>query len=60
MTTFWKSLAQVAQGQLFAGGHLSPSVVAGIVAKRPHDTDTCKRSSPHGKRSPWPRLAIPH
>jgi hypothetical protein len=60
MTTFWKSIAQIAQGQLFIGGHLSPSVVAGIAAKRAHDTDTCKRNSSRGKRVPWPRLAIPH
>ena len=60
MTTFWKSLAQVAQGQLFIGGHLSPSIVAEIAAKRANDTDTSKRNSSRGKRLPWPRLATPH
>jgi len=60
MTTFWKSLAEVAKGQLFVGGHLSPSIVAEIAAKHSSDTTTCKRKPSRGKRLPWPRLAIPH
>jgi hypothetical protein len=58
MSTFWKNLAQVAQGQLFMGGHLSHAVVAGMA--------NCAQPS-KGKRDdscrdhlPWPRLAIPH
>jgi len=59
MTTFWKSLAQVAQGQLFLGGHLSAATVAAI-AKRA--ATPCKGNRKGGSRehSPWPRLAIPH
>jgi hypothetical protein len=60
MTAFWKNLAEVAKGQLFTGGHLSPSIVIEIAAKRSNDTDTCKRKSSRGKHVPWPRLAIPH
>jgi len=58
MSTFWKSLAQVAQGQLFAGGHLSPAVVAAL-AKRT-DCGISKRNDPCRDRLPWPRLAMPH
>jgi len=58
MTTFWKSLAQIAQGQLFIGGHLSPSVVAAL-AKRA-DCSPSKRDMSHRDRLPWPRLAMPH
>jgi hypothetical protein len=60
MSTFWKSLSEVAKGQLFIGGHLSPTVVAEIAAKHSNDTATCKRNSSRGKSLPWPRLAIPH
>ena len=60
MTTFWKSLAEVAKGQLFIGGHLSPSVVSNIAAKHATGAATCKRNPSRAKRLPWPRLAIPH
>ena len=60
MNAFWKNLAEVAKGQLFTGGHLSPSIVAEIAAKRAQNADPCKRKSPRGKHLSWPRLAIPH
>jgi hypothetical protein len=60
-STFWKSLAQIAQGQLFNGGHLSPSAVAQIAAARSGANDsTCQRPSTRHDHLPWPRLAIPH
>jgi len=60
MTTFWKSLAEVAQGQLFTGGHLSPALVAEMAAKRARTDDTGKRNSSRCDHLPWPRLAMPH
>lgn len=59
MTTFWKSLAQVAQGQLFIGGHLSPAAVAAL-SKRVEAPCKGKRGKIHRDHLPWPRLAIPH
>lgn len=59
MTTFWKSLAQVAQGQLFIGGHLSPAAVT-MIAKRAAAPCKGTRKSGSPDHSPWPRLAIPH
>ena len=59
MTTFWKSLAQVAQGQLFIGGHLSPAAVAEL-SKRVETPRKGKRNGGCRDLSPWPRLAIPH
>jgi hypothetical protein len=58
MTTFWKSLAQVAQGQLFIGGHLAPALVAEMAAKR--NPAKCGRETSCRDQLPWPRLAIPH
>ena len=59
MTTFWKSLAQVAQGQLFIGGHLSQSAVAALMARSEAPCKD-KRGKIHRDHLPWPRLAIPH
>ena len=59
MTTFWKSLAQVAQGQLFIGGHLSPAAVAQMT-KRANLPCKAQRSSGCRDHLPWPRLAMPH
>jgi len=59
MNTFWKSLAQIAQGQLFIGGHLSPAVAVDL-AKRAGATCKGKRQSGDRDHSSWPRLAIPH
>lgn len=59
MTTFWKSLGQVAQGQLFIGGYLSPAAVAGL-SKRVEAPRQGKRGKIHRDHMPWPRLAIPH
>jgi hypothetical protein len=59
MTTFWKSLAEVAKGQLFIGGHLSPALVAEM-AKRADQPDKCTRAPASRDHLPWPRLAIPH
>ena len=59
MTTFWKSLNEVAKGQLFAGGHLSTAAVADL-AKRPDSPKRGKRASECRDHLPWPRLAIPH
>ena len=58
MSTFWKHLAQVAQGQLFMGGHLSHAVVAEMA--RCANSNRDKRGNPCGDHLPWPRLAIPH
>jgi hypothetical protein len=60
MTTFWKSLAQVAQGQLFSGGHLSPSLVAQMAAKPASEAGDGKPRSARCDHPAWPRLAIPH
>jgi len=58
MSTFWKHLAQVAQGQLFMGGHLSPAVVAEMAKRAQPGKD--KRNDSCRDHLPWPRLAIPH
>jgi hypothetical protein len=58
MSTFWKNLAQVAQGQLFMGGHLSHAVVAEM-AKCAQPSQG-QRNGACGDHLPWPRLAIPH
>jgi hypothetical protein len=60
MTPFWKSLAQIAQGQLFTGGYLSPAAVAAM-SQHAEAPKKIKRSG-GGCRDhlPWPRLAIPH
>jgi hypothetical protein len=60
MTTFWKSLAEVAKGQLFIGGHLSPSIVSEITGKRGKPSGKPRRDVACCDHSPWPRLAIPH
>jgi len=60
MTPFWKQLAEVAKGQLFIGGHLSPSVVAELVAKNASVAGKSESRSACHDHSPWPRLAIPH
>ena len=59
MTTFWKSLARVAHGQLFIGGHLSPAAVAAL-NNRVEAACPDKRDEVRRDRLPWPRLAIPH
>jgi hypothetical protein len=59
MTTFWKSLAQVAQGQLFIGGYLSPAAVAEL-ARRVEPPCKAKRNGGSRDHLPWPRLAMPH
>jgi len=53
MTTFWKNLQQLAHGQLFNGGYLSPDVartqaesVIKTDVKRPCSNDTVRRP-PH-------------
>jgi len=58
MNTFWKSLAQVAQGQLFIGGHLSPATVAQLTKRAPCSVGKPDKS--RHERLPWPRLAMPH
>jgi len=60
MTTFWKSLAQIAQGQLFIGGHLSPSVVAALAKRADSSNSNSKRNTTCRDHLPWPRLAMPH
>ena len=59
MSTFWRSLAEIAKGQLFIGGHLSVAVVTDL-AKRPDSPKRGKRARACGDHLPWPRLAIPH
>jgi hypothetical protein len=58
MSTFWKNLAQIAQGQLFASGHLSHAVVTQMAkcanSSKRKGGDACR------DQLPWPRLAIPH
>jgi hypothetical protein len=58
MNTFWKSLAQVAQGQLFIGGHLSAAAVSQLTQRAPCTAG--KHDDAPRKRLPWPRLAMPH
>jgi hypothetical protein len=59
MTTFWQALAQVAQGQLFNGGHLSHAAVVDLM-KRADTPRKGKRNDSCRDQLPWPRLAIPH
>lgn len=58
MTTFWKNLAQVAQGQLFMGGHLSQAVV--VEMAKCMNRNNGQRNDACRDQLPWPRLAIPH
>jgi hypothetical protein len=58
MSPFWKSMAQVAQGQLFIGGHLSAAIVSDMAKRANAGKDT--RTDSCRDRLPWPRLAIPH
>jgi hypothetical protein len=59
MTTFWQSLAQIAHGQLFLGGHLSAAAVTRLTHRVEAPCDG-KRGKIHRDHLPWPRLAIPH
>ena len=59
MNGFWKSLSEVAQGQLFSGGYLSPEVVARLQASSPRGK-TVRKTKIKSHKLPWPRLAIPH
>ena len=57
MSTFWKNLHGLAQGQLFNGGHLAPATVVTLVEK---DNTRCNEQSKNKgrrQRTPWPRIA---
>jgi hypothetical protein len=58
MKGFWQNLSQVAQGQLFNGGYLSPEAVQRLTA--PRERGRKVRAKPRRKQVVWPRLAIPH
>jgi hypothetical protein len=56
MNAFWQNLAHLAQGQLFAGGYLSPATVTRLVADRQTRKQPC--DDPRQRKvMPWPRLA---
>jgi hypothetical protein len=57
MNGFWKSLSQVAQGQLFNGGYLSHEAVQRLSAPRGKTICAAKAGR---KPMKWPRLATPH
>ena len=59
MAAFWQKLADVAQGQLFSGGYLSPEAVAKLTAKR-KTADCCCAEKNTASKKVWPRLANPH
>ena len=58
MNGFWKSLSQVAQGQLFNGGYLSHEAVTRLQTNRPRGKTA--RTTKQSRKVQWPRLAIPH
>jgi hypothetical protein len=60
MSPFWKSLAQIAQGQLFSGGYLSPAAVAALNPRIETPKKGKRLSRGCRDHLPWPRLAIPH
>ncbi len=59
MKGFWKSLSQVAQGQLFSGGYLSHEAVQRLSTPRKRGK-TIRVATTRRKPTKWPRLAIPH
>jgi hypothetical protein len=57
MTAFWKNLQQLAQGQLFNGGYLSPGVARDQAKSltKVDDKRTCSNDSI--RRPPHPQIA---
>jgi hypothetical protein len=60
MNGFWKSLSEVAQGQLFNGGYLSHEAVTRLQTNRPRGKTARASKNKQARKLPWPRLAIPH
>ena len=62
MNAFWTSLHRLAQGQLFAHGHLSPRIALELANRgESASNNRCGGGTPlRRKVIVWPRLAIPH
>ena len=62
MNAFWTNLHRLAQGQLFAHGHLSPRTALELANRSGAiSNDRCGGGKPARRRIvAWPRLAIPH
>ncbi len=62
MNAYWTSLHRLAQGQLFAHGHLSPRTALELAHKGAAASNKrCGGGTPLRRKIViWPRLAIPH
>jgi len=62
MNAFWTSINKLAQGQLFAHGHLSARTALELANKSDApQPQRCGGGTPQRRATVmWPRLAIPH